>query len=44
MPRFKVGDVVQCVDSSSFQRRLTEGKTYVVRECSNMFAVIVNDD
>jgi hypothetical protein len=40
---FEVGDVVECVNDSSFNMRLTEGKTYVVQDCNSMFVTITDN-
>ena len=42
--KFKVGDVVKCVDNEGFVDRLTIGKEYLVREADSDNFIIVNDD
>ena len=42
--KFKVDDVVKCVDNEGFVDRLTIGKEYLVREADSDNFIIVNDD
>ena len=42
--KFKVGDVVKCVDNKGFVDRLTIGKEYLVREADSDNIIIINDD
>ena len=42
--KFKVGDVVKCVDNDGFTDRLTIGKEYLVIEADSDNIIIINDD
>ena len=42
--KFKVGDVVKCVDNEGFVDRLTIGKEYLVREAYSVNIIVINDD
>lgn len=42
--KFKVGDVVKCVDNDGFDDRLMIGKEYLVIEADSDNIIIINDD
>lgn len=42
--KFKVGDVVKCIDNGGFDDRLTIGKEYLVIEVDSDNIIIINDD